>query len=62
MASGAKPFEVRIFDRDFRVGDSLFLREWDGEYTGRDCYKDVTYVLTDDRFCKEGYCILGLKS
>lgn len=60
-----KPFEVRRDDRDFRVGDSLVLREWDPEtesYTGRSCYRRVTYKLEGGRFGVEpGFCILGIR-
>lgn len=48
VASGAKRCEVRQNDRDFRVGDRLFLRCWDPEregYTGQDCVVEVTHVL-----------------
>jgi len=29
VASGAKPFEIRLNDRDFKVGDVLVLRHFD---------------------------------
>ena len=38
IVSGAKRFEIRYNDRDFAVGDLLFLREYNIEihqYTGR---------------------------
>ena len=46
VVSGAKKFEIRYNDRDYKVGDILFLREFDGlQYTGRKTCVKVTYVL-----------------
>jgi hypothetical protein len=69
--SGAKPFEVRVADRDYRYSDVLYLREYDpsgmdkvldrNPYSGRFCKKVITYVLDDSRFVKEGYVILGIQ-
>lgn len=55
VQSGAKTFELRRDDRGFAVGDRLLLREWtpDG-YTGRQCYRLVTYIVGPDRFGLDG--------
>lgn len=53
VKSGAKRFEVRRDDRDFRAGDTLRLREWDpaaGAYTGDVVRVRVTYVLGGGQF------------
>lgn len=50
VAAGTKRFEVRRDDRDFAVGDTLRLAEWDpveATYTGRTVTTEVTYVLRD---------------
>ena len=60
---GRKTFEVRsIEDRDFGVGDTLWLREWkDGDYTGRSCRRTITFILAGaPQFVPQGYAILGL--
>lgn len=66
--SGIKPFEVRLNDRNFMVGDFLALNEITdhpcndkGERleTGRCCLVEAVYVLTDERFVKPGYAIIG---
>lgn len=60
---GTKTFELRKFDRDYKVGDILVLEEWDGrDYTGSAICKRVSYILSN---CSEyglvdGFCILGL--
>lgn len=46
--TGKKTFELRVNDRDFKVGDVLLIREWDPKtkkYTGRKLVRDVTYLL-----------------
>ncbi len=62
LADGTKPFEIRKSDRHFRVGDVLYLREFDpetGKRTGRQISKVITYITTFQQ--KEGYVVLGLK-
>ena len=60
-----KMFELRKDDSDYKVGDILILREWDGEkYTGTVVRREITYIL---RNCPEyglmdGYCILSLQT
>lgn len=63
VKSGKKKFEIRRNDRNYGVGDTLILREWDGEnYTGSGTVVKVTYVLGDYApGLKPGYCILGIE-
>jgi hypothetical protein len=63
LLSGAKTFEVRKADRDFQVGDTLTLREWDPktrDYTGLSLDRSVTYLLDLGRFGLHGYVAMGL--
>ena len=59
-----KTFELRKDDRDYKVGDILDLKEWDGEkFTGHHVRREITYIL---RNCKQygledGYCIIGMQ-
>jgi len=61
---GTKTFEIRKNDRDYKVGDELILKEWDGEkYTGRQVRRYVSYVLYNFRLgLEDGYCIMSLKN
>jgi hypothetical protein len=58
---GDMPFDVRYNDRGYQKGDIIHYREWDpnllhgrdangtalrGDYTGRECRKLITYVMT----------------
>lgn len=65
VVNGQKGFEVRFDDRNYCVGDILCLEEVYGRWnkkTGFLFYVKVVYILRDERFCKEGYCILGLSN
>ncbi len=70
VKSGSKPFEIRFNDRNYQVGDTLVLEEWNSTgsaftegYTGQLVRKSVTYVLKDcpQYGLQDGYCILGIK-
>ncbi len=64
VQSGAKNFEIRKNDRNFQVGDTLILEEFDPVKkvcTGAWIPKLITYKLNDSRFVKEGFVALGMK-
>ena len=65
VAGGSKPFEVRPDDRDFRVGDFLWLREWDPAsetYTGQEVHKQITCrTEKGSGWVKDGFVVLGLQ-
>lgn len=75
VASGIKTCEIRLHDRDFKVGDGLLLRrtKYTGnqmhmrpehcplEYTGETCRRIVSHVLTGYGLV-DRWCILSFKS
>lgn len=52
IANGQKTFEIRINDRDYKIGDCIKLKEWDytingtpdKRYTGREIVGKITYL------------------
>ena len=59
-----KRFELRKDDRDYKVGDTLLLEEFEnGKYTGKSFAPNgpIKYILRDceEYGLKDGYCILG---
>lgn len=65
VADGRKNFEIRRDDRDFRIGDTLLLRETDyggSEYTGREVRRTITYILKyeEDLGLRDGFALLSL--
>lgn len=64
IMSGKKRFEVRIDDRDYKVGDIIEFKEFDRTkgYTGRtSIYFTITYILSDFDGLKDGYVILSIR-
>ena len=60
-----KKFEVREKRHlePYLVGDYVILYEFDPSsdmYTGRIWHGYISYVLDDERFCKENYVIFGI--
>ena len=65
VKDGRKNFELRMDDRDFKVGDWVYLQEYDwNKYTGQTLCRKIVYILRncEQYGLKEGYCILGLSS
>ena len=60
--SGDKLFEVRINDRNYKKGDILISQEWSSKrgYTGRKSIWRITYVLSEEKYFKNGYVVLGI--
>jgi len=64
VATRKKTFELRRRDRNFAVGDTLHLREWDPTtqvYSGRETFKRITFILAGGQFGVDpAYCVLGI--
>lgn len=69
VIDGVKPFEVRKWDRPFKVGDTICLKEYDHRlrvYTGRETERkitylfDITYLPGETIPLFEGYVVIGL--
>ena len=59
VAAGRKTFEIRKNDRDFKIGDKVTLKEWDGEYTGQEVDVVITYITDYEQ--KEGYIVFSIQ-
>lgn len=64
IASKIKQFDIRKNDRNFKVGDTFILKEWDPEtkkYTGNILNANVDYILHGGQFgIEEGYCVMSI--
>lgn len=62
IIKGTKKFEIRLNDRDFKVGDILHLKEindFNGHYTGFDTFVRVEYIH-DGLGLEEGYVCMSI--
>lgn len=75
IASGKKTFEIRLNDRNFKVGDHLVLLEFDPGgivdddqntskpvFSGNTIVTEVVYIVVGGQFgLAEGYVVMGIK-
>ena len=71
ILGGIKSFEVRRDDRNFAVGDTLWLREWvaptsfegSGHYTGRDLRAELVFKQPGGEGfgVGSGHCVMQFK-
>lgn len=61
IIDGKKPFEFRLNDRDYQIGDDIQHVEWneaEQKETGRQCWATITYIVKGGLFgIPESYCI-----
>lgn len=66
VKSGAKPYEIRVNDRGYAVGDTLRLHEWNHErafFTGDVVERLVTYMTSGGEWgLPPNLCVLGIPS
>ncbi len=46
---GEKTHDLRVMDREYKIGDICVLREWEPmlrQYTGRSCLVEITYITS----------------
>ncbi len=49
IAAGRKLYDLRVMDRDYKVGDICLLREYDPikqVYTGREVWTEITWITS----------------
>lgn len=64
VASGIKAFELRFNDRNYKVGDILILKEWDGlNYSGNEISAKIIYILNGSTCngLQDNYVILSIR-
>ena len=75
IAELKKTAELRFNDRDFKVGDLIYYREWFNitpdatwGYSGRTCFAYISHIVSGESPCVEsegalatGYVILSIK-
>jgi hypothetical protein len=65
ILSGEKTFEIRYDDRGYRAGDRLLLQEWrpqTKEYTGREMWLEVTYIIQGFEGLAPGWVAMSIVS
>lgn len=61
ILTNKKNFDIRVNDRNYQVGDKLTLLEYDPkteQYTGRICFRQITYIMDKNPFIKLGQKVI----
>lgn len=62
--NGTKKFEVRLNDRDFKIGDTVYLQEYDAEtntYSGNELRCSILYILENYPALQKGYIVFSIQ-
>lgn len=59
VVTGHKKAELRKNDRDFEVGDTIILYEWNGDYTGERTERTIVHIADVGAYLP-GYVLLSI--
>ena len=60
VVNGNKRAELRLNDRDFKVGDIYALKEWDGkQFTDREITIRITHIVQGYKGMEGNYCMFS---
>lgn len=59
VSLGLKTAEIRLNDRDYKVGDWLILQEYHNGYSGRQVSRKVVHIAEVD-FVSPGYVLMSI--
>lgn len=59
VVTGNKKAELRKNDRDFKVGDTIILFEWNGDYTGERTEKTIAHIADVGSYLP-GYVLISM--
>lgn len=56
-------FQIRRFERDYKLGDYLHLQEFNGEvFTGRSVPVKINYILNEEEGLQKDYVLLNIET
>lgn len=61
VLKGNKKAELRLNDRDYKIGDIYYLDEFDEVYTGRSLKVEITHIIKNFEGLKDNYVIFSFK-
>lgn len=71
LIKGEKTHDIRVMDRDYKIGDTMVLQEYDWgnkTYTGRETKAEITYITSQAVPCAFShtvlhpqYCVLSVR-
>lgn len=54
-------FQIRKSERDYKLGDFMYLQEFDGVFTGKAVPVKINNILREDSGLQDGYVLLNIE-
>lgn len=54
-------FQIRKDDREYKLGDCMYLQEFVEDYTGRSLPVKINHILKESEGLRDGYVLLNIE-